>query len=162
MSTMSKITINSEQKLIQLLRLVKEQAADPAAAPPPPPPAQSPVPAPAAATAQPAPNVEPVTSEKIIEKLNVVRSGRSTRDPSVKAEMEQYISQFTEEEKTALLAFLEGLGQILTAGVDSSAAADPADPYQLQIQRLAGASPSTPAPQAPPTPVASVPIQVGG
>jgi hypothetical protein len=163
--TMSSLKIDSEQKLIHLLRLVKEQAipvAAPApAAPPPAPvePAQQP-----AAGEQPPANEVIVTPDMIIEKLNVVRAGRSTKDPAVKIEIEQYVQQFSNDERTALLAFLEGLGQILTAGIDSSSAPDPADPYALQIQKDPNAPvrAAQPAPAPVAAPVAAVPIQVGG
>ena len=117
----------------------------------------------------PAEIADVVTVEDIIDKLNIVRSGRSTKDSDVKRELEEYIAQFNEDEKQALVAFLEGLGQILTSGVDSDDAADPQDPYSLQIQKSAGTTagkalkppqPGTAAKTAP-TP-GPVPIQVGG
>lgn len=158
-------TIKTERELINYLRSLREQAE---AAPP----------APATAPTGPAPSPsdpgttqqqQPITVDDIIEKLNIVRSGRSTRDADVKRELEEYIAQFDEDEKTALVAFLEGLGQILTSGVDSDDAADPRDPYALQIQKSAGATVAnaakTPAPAATPTPAPApgpVPIKVGG
>lgn len=155
--------IRSEQELIKYLRTLREQAADPAAAAPPAPAPDAP---PAAA---PAGEQKPVTVDDIIEKLNIVRSGRSTRDADVKRELEEYIAQFNEDEKTALLAFLEGLGQLLTSGVDSDDAADPQDPYALQIKKSLGASVSTavksPTPNtaAAPAPTPGpVPIKIGG
>ena len=129
--------------------------------------------APAAApAAQPETSTQaakPITVDDIIDKLNIVRSGRSTKDSEVKRELDEYIAQFDEDEKTALLAFLEGLGQILTSGVDSDDAADPADPYALQIKKSLGASTAnavkspTPAAAAPTAPTPGpVPIKIGG
>jgi hypothetical protein len=155
--------IRSERELVSYLRTMREQAEDPAAA------------APAAAPDVAAPTVPaaterpPITVDEIIDKLNIVRSGRSTKDSDVKRELEEYVAQFNEEEKQALVAFLEGLGQILTSGVDSEDAVDPQDPYALQIQRSAGATtgkavkPPQPAaaPASAPTP-GPVPIKVGG
>ncbi len=162
-------TIRTEKELISYLRSIREQTetTPPAAAAPPP--SQSPAPAPEASTgAAPAP-AEPITVDDIIEKLNIVRSGRSTKDADVKRELEEYISQFDEDEKTALVAFLEGLGQILTSGVDSEDAVDPQDPYALQIKKSLGASAAnatkTPAPAAAPAPAPTpgpVPIKIGG
>jgi hypothetical protein len=159
--------IRSERELINFLHRIREQA-EPAAAPPPAPDATAgaaPAP-PAAPTDVPQ---EPITVEDIIVKLNIVRSGRSTKDSDVKRELEEYIGQFNEDEKQALVAFLEGLGQILTSGVDSDDAVDPQDPYSLQIQKSAGATagkalkpPQSGAAATPaPTP-GPVPIQVGG
>jgi hypothetical protein len=155
--------IRSERELVSFLKAMREQAEDPTAAAPPPAPDVA-VPTAPAATERP-----PITVEEIIEKLNIVRSGRSTKDSDVKRELEEYVGQFSEEEKQALVAFLEGLGQILTSGVDSEDAVDPRDPYALQIQRSAGASPgkALKTPQAAATPPAAptpgpVPIKVGG
>jgi hypothetical protein len=159
--------IRSERELINFLHRIREQA-EPAAAPPPAPDTA----AGAAPTSPAAPTdapQEPITVEDIIDKLNIVRSGRSTKDSDVKRELEEYIGQFSEDEKQALIAFLEGLGQILTSGVDSDDAADPRDPYSLQIQKSAGATAGkalkSPQPGAAPTPAPTpgpVPIQVGG
>lgn len=160
-------TIKTERELINFLRRIREQAEAPPATTP-----TSPAPAaPASPAAEDAPSAaaEPITVDDIIEKLNIVRSGRSTKDADVKRELEEYVSQFDEDEKTALVAFLEGLGQILTSGVDSDDAADPRDPYALQIQKSAGASVASamkaPTPAAAPTPTPTpgpVPIKIGG
>jgi len=162
-------TIKTEKELISFLRIMREQSEQlPAEAT-----AIDQIAAPAAPAAdqqlQPA-QTRLITPEDIVERLNIIRSGRSTKDLDVKKELEDYIAQFTEEEKTALLAFLEGLGQILTSGVDSIDAADPKDPYDLQIKRSAEASNSTSSmtPNSPArTPAqapqqSSVPIKIGG
>lgn len=163
-------TIRTERELIRYLGKLREQAADPAAAAPPasPPPPAAPTSGDPSALAQMG-GKQPITVEDIIDKLNIVRSGRSTRDADVKRELEEYIGQFNEDEKTALLAFLEGLGQILTSGVDSNDAADPQDPYSLQIKKSLGATASnavrspTPAAGPPPAPTPGpVPIKIGG
>jgi hypothetical protein len=154
--------IKSERELVNYLRMLRE--ADETA--------QAPVP-PAALPTEAAPEVaeerKPITVDDIVDKLNIVRSGRSTKDLDVKRELDEYINQFDEDEKTALIAFLQGLGQILTSGVDSEDADDPMDPYSLQIKKSLGAK-NAKVPQAPtasatatpaPTP-GPVPIRVGG
>ena len=157
--------IRTERELLSYLRKLHEQVSEPPSDAPVPPPA------PPSATAPTAPQapMQPITVEDIIEKINIVRSGRSTKDSNVKSELEQYVNQFDENEKTALIAFLEGLGQILTSGVDSVDAIDPKDPYALQIKKSEGSVPSTavkpptqaasPAPAPTPGPV---PIKIGG
>lgn len=157
-------TIRTERELINYLRRLREQAEVPPAAPPP-----NQAPAAPDAGAVVTGNVEPITVDDIIEKLNIVRSGRSTKDADVKRELEEYVSQFDENEKTALVAFLEGLGQILTSGVDSEDAVDPQDPYALQIKKSLGASAAnstkTPTPASTPAPAPTpgpVPIKIGG
>lgn len=164
-------TIKSEKELIALLRGLREQADPPPAPAAPAAASQPPATATGSDTTPGAP--QPITVEDIIEKLNIVRSGKSTKDSDVKRELDEYISQFSEEEKTALVAFLQGLGQILTSGVDSADAADPADPYSLQIKKAPGVSSSNAAraPSASTKPAAAppvspapgpVPIKVGG
>jgi 2-oxoglutarate dehydrogenase E2 component (dihydrolipoamide succinyltransferase) len=162
--------IRSERELVNYLRMIRE--ADETAAPAPDPAAPA-APAPAApapeAPAAQEQEAKPITVEDIVEKLNVVRSGRSTKDLDVKRELDEYINQFDEDEKTALLAFLQGLGQILTSGIDSQDAVDPADPYALQIKKSLGVkaanSAATPSPTASAAPAPApgpVPIKVGG
>lgn len=156
--------IKSERELINYLRMLREAdetAQDPVAAPA--------APAPAEAAPEVAEERKPITIDDIVEKLNIVRSGRSTKDLDVKRELDEYINQFDEDEKTALIAFLQGLGQILTSGVDSADADNPMDPYALQIKKSLGAKSSkavqAPAPSASATPAPTpgpVPIRVGG
>jgi hypothetical protein len=157
--------LRSEKQLIDYLRHLHEQAPAAAAAAPAPTQDQPS----AAAPGEQAATTKPITVDDIIDRLNIVRSGRSTKDSDVKRELDEYIAQFDEDEKTALLAFLEGLGQILTSGVDSDDAADPADPYALQIKKSLGASTAnavkspTPAAAAAPAPTPGpVPIKIGG
>ena len=156
--------IRSERELINYLRVLRE--ADETGTTP-----ADPAPAPPAPAPQPEGEGErkPITVDDIVEKLNVVRSGRSTKDLDVKRELDEYVNQFDEDEKTALLAFLQGLGQILTSGIDSQDAVDPADPYALQIKKSLGAKAAnaaatpTPAATAAPAPAPGpVPIKVGG
>lgn len=164
--------LRSEGELLNYLRRLHEQEgeAPPAGVEQPVPPA---APATGDATSQapaPAQQAKPITVDDVIDKLNIVRSGKSTKDSDVKRELEEYVAQFTEEEKTALLAFLEGMGQILTSGIDSSVANDPQDPYALQVQKIPGVEPkknltasqSTAAPVKSVPPPAPVPIKVGG
>jgi hypothetical protein len=159
-------TLKSERELINYLKMMREQAEDPTATSPAPAPLAG---APTDPAGQPPAERKPITVDDIIERINTVRSGKSIKDVNVRRELEEYVNQFNEDEKTALLAFLEGLGQILTSGIDSVDAADPADPYALQIKKSLGAStanasktPSQGAAAAPsPTP-GPVPIKVGG
>lgn len=159
--------IKTERELINYLRLMREQAddaplADPAAVADPA--------APATPPADPAPQPsEPVTVDDIIEKINTIRSGKSIKDDDVHRELDEYVMQFSEDEKTALSAFLEGLGQILTSGIDSANASDPGDPYSLEIKKTAGANvansakaPTAAASAAPAPAKGPVPIKVGG
>lgn len=68
-----------------------------------------------------------VSSEAVIEKLNLIRSGRSFKDADVSAAMTEYVDSFTKAEKTALLAFLKGISQIVTGVVQGDDATEPED-----------------------------------
>jgi hypothetical protein len=167
--------IKTESQLLNLLKKLHEQdemqMAQPAAAPAPaaPAPATPGSTAPAPAAPSPTSQAQPITLDDIIEKLNIIRAGRSTKDDDVKSELENYVLQFSEEDKSSLLAFLDGLGRILT----------PPDQFALAQGQPAGtpvksapapgaappSAPAAPKPAAAPRPAASkspVPINVGG
>jgi len=69
-----------------------------------------------------------VEYDDIVEKLNIIRSGRSFRDSAVKSAMEQYIDSMNKSEKIALLAFLKGIAQIVTGEVPGNQVPTPEDP----------------------------------
>jgi hypothetical protein len=81
-----------------------------------------------------------VSVDDIIDKLNSIRSGHSFRDEKVKSNMQQYTDSLTSAEKTALLAFLKGISQIVTGEVPGPEAIDPSsDPANVKMQK--GAEP---------------------
>jgi hypothetical protein len=81
-----------------------------------------------------------VSVDDIIDKLNSIRSGHSFRDEKVKSNMQQYTDSLTSAEKTALLAFLKGISQIVTGEVPGPEAVDPSsDPANVKMQK--GAEP---------------------
>jgi hypothetical protein len=69
-----------------------------------------------------------VKSEDIIEKLNTIRAGKSFKDEAIARKMNEYVESLSKAERTALLAFLKGMAQIVTGEVPAEAATDPADP----------------------------------
>jgi len=73
----------------------------------------------------------------IRDKLNTIRSGRSLRDKDIKAELKDYITNLDAEEKLALHTFLDGIGQILTAGIEGEEAAEPSeDPPGIEMKKM--------------------------
>lgn len=77
-----------------------------------------------------------VTVDDVVEKLNSIRSGRSFRDDKVKGNMEQYVNSLSTAEKTALLAFLKGISQIVTGEIPSSDAVDPSsNPSDVKMKK---------------------------
>lgn len=77
-----------------------------------------------------------VSFTMIRDALNTIRAGRSLRDKNIRAELKSYVGQMDTEEKTALLAFLKGMGEILTAGMESDKVPDPSDPpYDIEMMQ---------------------------
>lgn len=72
-----------------------------------------------------------IDASDVIEKLNSIRSGHSFRDSKVKDNMQRYVDSLSAAEKTALLAFLKGISQIVTGEIPApeatTSSGDPAD-----------------------------------
>lgn len=66
-----------------------------------------------------------VSVKDVVEKLNSIRSGRSFKDSAVSGAMEEYVDSLSKAEKTALLAFLKGIAQIVTGEVPGDQAVEP-------------------------------------
>lgn len=71
---------------------------------------------------------EKITYTMIKDRLNTIRSGRSLRNKEIREELKDYFKNLDPSEQIALHAFLDGIAQVLTAGVDGSEAEDPSDP----------------------------------
>lgn len=69
-----------------------------------------------------------VSPDKVIDKLNTIRAGRSFKDPSIKSALTDYIGTLKKPERTALFAFLKGISQIMSGEVAGESAVEPADP----------------------------------
>ena len=77
-----------------------------------------------------------VSVEDIIEKLNTIRSGKSFKDDDVLESMKKYLDELNKPEKTALLAFLKGISEIVTAGVSGEKAFEPTDsPSKVKMKK---------------------------
>lgn len=80
-----------------------------------------------------------VELEDVIDKLNVIRSGKSLKDEEVLAAMKKYLDDLDEAEKTALLSFLKGISEVMTAGVEGDKAFDPSDnPAKVKMEKKPG------------------------
>jgi len=74
--------------------------------------------------------------DDVVEKLNTIRSGRSFKDSGVSGAMEQYVDSLSKAERTALLAFLKGIAQIVTGAVPGQQATEPdSTPANVQMQK---------------------------
>ncbi len=63
--------------------------------------------------------------DDIVKTLNVLRSGRSTKDPEVKKALKSYVDGLTTGEQQSLFAFLSGLAQMMVGGETGKSATDP-------------------------------------
>lgn len=78
-------------------------------------------------------DVEP---KDIIDKLNSIRSGKSFKDEDISSAMDQYVGSLSKAEKTALLAFLKGIAQIVTGEIPAQNATEPdSNPADVQMKK---------------------------
>lgn len=78
-----------------------------------------------------------INVDAIIDKLNIVRSGRSTKDKEIKTQMDSYVKNLDDAERVALYGFLKGLGDIMASNVPASKAKEPDDePYGIKMKRV--------------------------
>lgn len=132
-----------------IVNILAEQDAAPAPEAPAPAPsaAAEPAPAPPASALPPTPPAEAGTPEKkeeltvddMIERLNVIRGGRSFKDNDVYAKLVLFFGKLTEEQKTALQSQLIDIGQAVI-NVPEEQSATPA---------ASAPAPEAPAPEAP-------------
>jgi len=77
---------------------------------------------------------EEITFTMIKDRVNTIRSGRSLRDQEIRGELKTYFGELSDDEQSALYAFLDGIAQVLTAGIDGSEADEPSDePYNVKM-----------------------------
>ena len=76
-------------------------------------------------------DVPDVTITKIIDRLNILRSGKSLKDKATLKHFTEYFNALQGGEKQTLFAFLDGISTILAGG---ETGADATDPASLGIQ----------------------------
>lgn len=80
-----------------------------------------------------------ISYEDIVSKLNAIRSGRSFKDQDIASKLQSYIEGMTKAEKTALLAFLKGVLQIVSGEFDAESAMEPeAKPANVKMKKSGG------------------------
>jgi len=80
-----------------------------------------------------------ITVDDVIEKLNSIRSGKSFNDKDISEALKKYFEELEAAEKTALLAFLKGISQIVTGEVSADIAIDPGDkPAGIEMKKTTG------------------------
>lgn len=103
-----------------------------------------------------------VTSTSLIDKFNIIRSGRSMNDRDVADALERYLDGLPDIERRTMLSVLQGIGGIVAPGQDVGRLEKPekqeppgqqqARLAMLQRHRQSSASGTPPPPGAPPTP----------
>ena len=66
-----------------------------------------------------------VTLDKVVDKLNMMRSGKSANDKDVKTNLDEYFKSLSMGERQSLFVYLDALNQIMTAGVEVKSAPEP-------------------------------------
>lgn len=145
--------------LSEAARVLKEQ--DDVAAPPsgavsavPPSPAPTPSIGPMSQTSETGPEGEkPFTVDEMIERLNVIRGGKSFSDPEVYGQLTTFFKGLSDQDKAVIDKFLQGLGKVVIQvkeqeGGPGKVAQPPMSPPQ------AGGVPAPAAPMAGGAPVA--------
>lgn len=86
-----------------------------------------------ASSVKPHPKID-ISFAMIKEKLNTIRSGRSLRDREIRQNLKDYFKGLDEEEKESLYSFLDGIGAILTAGIEPEQASEPdKSPHHVEM-----------------------------
>jgi hypothetical protein len=66
--------------------------------------------------------------------LNIIRAGKSLKDPDVQSRFDVWFGSLTPPEKVALKGFLDGIAQIITGDVEPEDASKPsAAPYNVEM-----------------------------
>jgi hypothetical protein len=93
------------------------------------------------------------TVDDMIERLNVIRGGRSFTDPEVYGQLVSFFKTLSDEQKTAMEKFLMDLGKIVINVNDQE------EPPAAEASSVPPALPTTPAAApAPATPAAPPPV----
>jgi hypothetical protein len=134
-----------------IVNILAEQDVAPAAEAPAP--AAEPAPMPSSSALPPTPPDEPgapakkeeLTVDDMIERLNVIRGGRSFKDNDVYAKLVLFFGKLSEEQKAELQRELIDIGQaVINVPEDEKASATPA------AEPEAAPAPEAPSPEAPP------------
>ena len=72
-------------------------------------------------------DVKDVTFDQVVTLMNMMRSGRSSKDPATKESLQDYFKGLNPGERQALFVLLSGLTQIIAGGVEGDEAPDPAE-----------------------------------
>lgn len=87
--------------------------------------------------------IKDVTFNQVVTMMNMMRSGKSAKDPDTKQKLGDYFKGLNPGERQALFVLLSGLTQILAGGVAGHEAPDPSD-VGIKIDPKRAETPSAP------------------
>ena len=70
-------------------------------------------------------DIKDITFDQVVNMMNMMRSGKSAKDPNTKKNLSSYFKGLNPGERQALFVLLSGLTQVIAGGVDGSDAPDP-------------------------------------
>jgi hypothetical protein len=77
-----------------------------------------------------------VTADDVVDRLNAIRSGKSFKDEAIASRLSEYVDSLSKAERTALLAFLKGISQIVTGEIAAQDAIDPGSkPANVEMKK---------------------------
>jgi len=115
------------------------------------------------------PNGQPkeITLDSVVERLNVIRGGKSLKDPQVYTELNSYFTSLPDQDRQQLFGFLTKISQIITGTPGEEQMQQPGAPVATPPEDMApvapAAAPMAPpavAPAAPAAPPAAAPVNV--
>lgn len=85
---------------------------------------------------------ETMESEDISRMLNIIRAGKSLKDPKVKERFDAWFGSLSPAEKVALKGFLDGMAQIITGDSEPEKASKPSSPpYNVKMTSASSPKP---------------------
>ena len=107
------------------------------------------------------PGTEELTLDTMIERLNVIRGGKSFTDPEIYGQLTSYFKTMQPEQKSTIDTFLQSVSKIMI-DVRQGSGAEAQDPNQAPMPDNSGQPPIVPqaTPQPAPQPNAATPPQV--
>lgn len=93
--------------------------------------------------------IKDVTFDQMINMMNMMRSGKSTKNPDTKQSLKDYFKGLNVGERQAMFVLLSGLTQILAGGVEGKEAPDPSQVgIEINPRKDTGRGPGSQKPSA--------------
>ena len=77
-----------------------------------------------------------ISTDDVIEVLNIIRSGKSFKDEHIHSTLDQYIQSLSDAERVALLSFAKGIASIVSGQVPAKDVKDPSNsPANIDMKK---------------------------